>query len=247
MENQNSQNDVITLKDLFLMFKNHIVAFVAICALFLVLGIVFNAVQKPTYQSQTTIFVNYNTENQTGSSGTTLNNDYNYSKSISDTITEFITEGVVIDETVKDLRNQGINITAATLRSNLTISRKATSLIISIGYEGQSPAETQTVLNELVKNIKIEANSKDVQGNPEFRLLYNCISEVTPAKEGVQISHTLRNLAIFVVLGVVCGCAYIFIRELFNKRFKSSDEIERILQTPVIAIIPQYTLDEEVK
>ena len=244
MENQNTQNDVITLRDLFLMFKSHIVAFILICVATFALGIVFNAVQKPTYVSQTTIFVNFNSENQTGSSGNQMTSDYNYSKYISDTFVEFITEGIVIDSTVNDLRNQGINITASQLVNNLSISRNSSSLIITVKYEGLDGQTTKIVLDELVENVTIISN-KEENGNPVYRMLHGCISQITPAKTGVEISHTLRNLAIFVVLGVVLGCAYVFIRELFNNHFKSSDEIERVLQVPVIAVIPQYELEED--
>ena len=57
----------------------------------------------------------------------------------------------------------------------------------------------------------------------------------------------MRNTAIGLGAGVVLALAYVVIRELSDNTFKSTEEIERILDLPVLAGIPDYHFEDEKK
>ena len=52
-----------------------------------------------------------------------------------------------------------------------------------------------------------------------------------------------ENTIIFFAIGCVIAFVYVLLRELFDKSFKSGDDIERTLGIPVIATIPDYDID----
>ena len=68
-----------------------------------------------------------------------------------------------------------------------------------------------------------------------------CSSMSTTAKS------TTKGAAIGAGAGLVLAVIYTVIRELCDNTFKSSEEIERVLNIPVLAGIPDYHFDDEKK
>ena len=73
------------------------------------------------------------------------------------------------------------------------------------------------------------------------------LSIIDYAENGTKVSHLLRNTAIGLGAGVVLAFIYVLIRELADNSFKSTEEIERTLNLPVLAGIPDYSFDDEKK
>ena len=57
----------------------------------------------------------------------------------------------------------------------------------------------------------------------------------------------MKYTAIGLGAGVVLAFIYMVIRELSDNTFKSAEEIERLLNIPVLAGIPDYHFDDEKK
>ena len=91
------------------------------------------------------------------------------------------------------------------------------------------------------------ANTKEEDGNPKYHLLYDNLKVFSVASEGKRVSHTFRDLAIGVGTGAIAAFAYVFVRELLDNKFRSSDDVERLLNLPVLAGIPEYEFDDEKK
>jgi capsular polysaccharide biosynthesis protein len=78
------------------------------------------------------------------------------------------------------------------------------------------------------------ADTMDRQKISSVSILEKARPPHTPVKPKVTL-----NLAIGVVVGLMGGITLAFIREYFSDRFDRPEEVERFLQTPVLASIPE--------
>ena len=241
MDEQNSnvseQSRGLTFKDILFIIRKHwiaIVAFIAACTLG---GFIWSRVETPVYQSTGTMLVSYEGTN------TSVTTDYTFSNYISSTYVSVIKEPLVMD---KVAAKTGIDATK--LKNNTSVSN--TSLLIKVTYSDSDKARAQEVVQVIIDTAQEVANTTEVvngEVKPVFHLLYDNLKVFSAAQEGKKVSHTLRNTAIGLGAGVILAFIYVVIRELSDNTFKSSEEIERALDIPVLAGIPEYHFDDEKK
>lgn len=229
----------LTFKDILFIIRKHWVAIVA----FIVVGIAGGAgwafAEKrvnPVYQSSGIIMVS---PEGTGTS-TGTNTEYAFSANLTSTVVAFIKTNAVLD----NVRTEQPDFKKA----NLSVSNSTGNLMITVRYASSDPEESKAIC-QLVMNCAIEeANRKKEDGtSPVYHMLNNNLNIVDDAKKGAPVSHTTRNLAVGLGAGVVLAVLYVVIRELADNTFKSTEEIERLLNLPVLAGIPEYHFDDEKK
>ena len=222
----------LTFKELLFIIKKNIISIVIILAVFLGLGIGYNYLKAPSYKSTGTILVSYNKSNETA-----ISTSYSFSSYISDTYVLFLTEDVVLSKV-----SEKVDIPVRTLKNNLKASND--SLIITVSYTCNDPIKAQEVVDAVIDSAKEVAN-QGTKDDPKYPLLYGNLSDLSPAKVGSKVSSTVTNVVIFFAAGLVVAFVYVLLRELLDNRFKSTEDIERTLGIPVLAGIPDYTLDDE--
>ena len=250
----------LTFKDILFIIRKHWIAIVAFVAVGIIGGGVFTKVYstlRPKYTSAGTMLVSYE-----GSKDTAITTEYNFSNYITNTYVAFIKENAVLENAAEKLNNNNelnkpMKFTAGALRSNLSVS--ANSLILKVSYTASDKVDAKTIVQTIIDTASEVADSPkldedgnpilDEKGNtePKYRFLNGNLTPVSQAKDGTKVSHTLRDLAIGFGAGVVLALAYVVIRELSDNTFKSSEEIERYLNIPVLAGIPDYHFDDEKK
>ena len=257
----------LTFKDIIFIIRKHWIAIVAFVAAGLIGGMVFTKVYshvRPQYTSTGTMLVSY--ESDKSSSITT---DYNFSNYITNTYVAFIKEEAVLTKAankIKTLAEEGqvtTPVTVGQLKSNLSVS--ANSLILKVSYTASDKVDARVIVQTVIDTASEVADSpktddagniiykKDSNGNdtteaePKYRFLNGNLTPVSQAKDGSAVSHTLRDTAIGLGAGVVLAFLYVLLRELFDNTFKSSEEIERLLNLPVLAGIPDYQFEDEKK
>ena len=194
---------------------------------------------------------------------TQITTEYNFSNYITNTYVAFIKEEAVLSKAAdklnenKDLLKKPIEYTAGNLKSNLSVS--SNSLILTVSYTASDADDAKTILQTVIDTASEVADSPktdeqgnvilDSEGNPEpkYKFLNGNLTPVSEAKKGKQVSNTLRNTAIGLAAGVVAAFLYVVLRELLDNKFKSSEEVERMLGVPVLAGIPDYHFDDEKK
>ena len=261
----------LTFKDILFIIRKHWIAIVAFVAVGIIGGGVFtrvNSTLRPKYTSTGTMLVSY--ESDKSSSITT---DYNFSNYITNTYVAFIKENAVLENAAEKLNtrkenglpelNKPIKFTAGILRSNLSVS--ANSLILKVSYTASDKVDAKVIVQTIIDTASEVADSpktdengniiykKDANGNntaeaePKYRFLNGNLTPVSQAKNGAQVSHTVRDLAIGLGAGIILALGYVVVRELSDNTFKSAEEIERTLNIPVLAGIPDYHFDDEKK
>ena len=250
----------LTFKDILFIIRKHWIMIVVLIFLGAAGGFIWARVEVPTYQSTGTMLVSYDSGKDTS-----IATEYNFSNYITNTYVAFIKEDAVLREAATELNKKvenneikkPMNFTAGALKSNLSVS--ANSLILKVSYTATDPDDAKTIVQTIIDTASQVADSPktdeqgnvilDGEGNPEpkYRFLNGNLTPVSEARRGGKVSHDLRNIAIGLGAGVVLAFGYVVLREMLDNTFKSSEEIERMLNIPVLAGIPEYQFEDEKK
>ena len=233
------ENRGLTFKDILFIVRKHWIAIVAFFLCCTAGGLIWSLVEKPVYQSTGTMLVSYEGQN------TSVTTDYTFSNYISNTYVVFIKEDTVLEK-VSDKLNK--EYTVGQLRSKTSVTNS--SLVIKVSFSASNKDTAKKVVQTIIETAQEVADSTEIVDNvekPVYHLLYDNLKVLSPAKDGVKVSHTMRDIAIGAGAGVVVALIYVLMRELSDNTFKSTEEIERMLDLPVLAGIPDYHFDDEKK
>ena len=233
------ENRGLTFKDILFIIRKHWIAIVAFIMVGIAGGAVWAGLEKvvvPVYQSSGIIMVSPDESGKT----TSVSTDYTFSNNLTNTVVAFIKTNAVLDNVRKDEPNFS--------KANLSVSNQSGNLMITVKYSSRDPEESKKMCQAVMSAACEEADRKKDDGTtPVYHMLNGNLNIVDDAKKGSIISHTMRDLAIGVGAGVVLALLYVVIRELSDNTFKSPEEIERTLNIPVLAGIPDYHFDDEKK
>jgi len=229
----------LTFRDILFILKKHWIAIIIFIFLGGAAGFTWTKVQQtisPVYQSTGIIMVS----TETSSSQSPASADYTLANNLTNTVVAFIKTNAVLDN---------VKAVQPDFKSNkLTVTNTTGNLMITVKYSSKNPSESKVMVDTVMECAVTEANRLRTEDNkPVYHMLNDNLNIVDTAKEGKQISHTVRNLALGLGAGVVAAFLYVFIREMLDNTFKSSEEIERSLNIPVLAGIPDYHFDDEKK
>ena len=237
--NAGEESRSLTFRDILFILRKHWIAIVIFIFLGGAAGFTWTKVQQtvsPVYQSTGIIMVS---PESTGTTQTT-NTDYTLANNLTNTVVSFIKTNSVLDHVREEQPDFSIK--------NLSVSNTSGNLMVTVKYSSKDPTVSKDMVNCVMESAIKEANRlKEEDNKPVYHMLNDNLNIVDKAKNGTQISHTTRNLALGLGAGVVVAFLYVFIREMLDNTFKSSEEIERSLNIPVLAGIPDYHFDDEKK
>ena len=229
----------LTFKDILFIIRKHWIAIVAFIVVGVAGGAVWAGLEKkvnPVFQSSGIIMVS--PEQKEGAATST---DYTFSNNLTNTVVAFIKTNAVLDPVKAAQPNFK--------KSNLSVSNTTGNLMISVKYSSKDKEESKVICQAILNAATTEADAikEGTTNTPKYHMLNGNLNIVDDAKDGVAVTHTTRDLAVGLGAGVVLALAYVVIRELSDNTFKSSEEIERYLNIPVLAGIPDYHFDDEKK
>lgn len=147
------------------------------------------------------------------------------------TYKEFIVSDLVLDEVLKDLT---LDMSYAELRETITLSSTTSSVIVTVEVVNESPEMAALIADKLVKNsIEIAADYIFLKDRVKQML-----EPVAPSIDNPSSPNKVLNIIISFLIGVILALGIVFIKELFNNKFKSTTEMEKYLNINVIAAVP---------
>ncbi|HRJ70612.1 MAG TPA: polysaccharide biosynthesis tyrosine autokinase [Terrimicrobiaceae bacterium] len=150
----------------------------------------------------------------------------------------------------KQLREQ-IQVLRRTLEANLNIAEESLKSLeekLSLSRDGQQESKTRASTYYEAKNNYIQA--KRLLEAAEVRLQTERLQRSMPQSpvtiwERAEISdipakpNILLNMALGVVVGLVFGVGLAFFIEYLDTSVKTMEDVEQLLQVPVLAVIPK--------
>jgi capsular polysaccharide biosynthesis protein len=230
---QQQPEEGLTFRKLLSIIRRHWIAIVAFLVVGTAGGFIWSRVETPAYTSTGTMLVSYE-------GASSISTDYTFSNYISNTYVKIIKEDLIMNKVAEKT-----NIPAGTLKSNTSVSNN--SLVIDVSYTDADKAKAKEICQTIIETTQEVANTVDEADKPVYHLLYDNLKVFSAASEGRRASHTVRDIAIGIGAGAAVAFLYVLVRELLDNKFRSRDDIERLLNLPVLAGIPEYQFDDEEK
>lgn len=141
-----------------------------------------------------------------------------------------IKSDTVIDKVIKNLK---LNMTYEQLVGAITVTPVNSTQVIEISMIGSDPSDCKDIVAEVVKVAKPIISDTVETGSVKD------ISKSSIANNGYPVGPSAsKNAVLAAFLGFALFMMIIIIKEFFNKKFKSEDDIDTVLNLPVIGIIP---------
>lgn len=176
---------------------------------------------KPKYEANNQVLVNQKEKNNEYMAQEVQSN-----LQLVNTYAEILKSPRIIDDVAK----KDSKYSSSQIKSMLDITSQSDSQILTINVKNGSKADAENVANEIAQVFK-----KDM---PKIMSIDN-VSVLSKADgTATKVSPNLiQNLAIGLILGLILGMVIIVIKELFDKRIKTEEDVERELDIPVLGSI----------
>ncbi|MCP3739696.1 YveK family protein [Rossellomorea sp. BNER] len=218
--------ETISLRELLNTLKKRLSLIVIITALAtMVSGLISFFVLTPVYQSSTQLLVNQSKSEQPAynlqeiQSNLQLINTYNV----------IMKSPAILDKVVSNL---DLKMTSNELNEKITVQSEEDSQVVNVSVQDEDPQKAADIANETVAVFKEEIVKIMNVDN---------VSVLSKAEVGENVSpikpKPLLNIAIALVVGLMTGVGLAFLLEYFDNTIKTEQDIEKILELPVLASV----------
>lgn len=225
----------LDLKELFNVFWERKVEFIAIIIAFIIIGLAYSFfVVEPKYTSYTTLLLTQ-VNNKTDDESITQT-DLTLNSKLVSTYRELIGSPTVLREVIDSLNIQ--DVTESELKNSIKVSAIADTEIIKIAVTNDNPNNAEMIANKIA-----EVFSDKIADIYKINNVY-VVDKAEPNNVPSNINHT-KDIVIFMFIGIVIACGYVLLANMLDNTIKSEADIEKITGLKVLASIPDY--DTEAK
>lgn len=225
MENSKDEN-LIDLRKVFSILYHNILAITTITVLCAVLGFVISAFAlKPTYSASAKMIVN-NSKQQT--SQTITYSDLTAATNLVDTYSVILKSHSVLQKVITDLN---LDCDYNQLAKAITIEAEGTTQVMHISVLN---SDRDTALKIAQKIVELAPSAiMNATDSGSVKTVDEPWSDPNPVSP-----NKAQNAAVAAVLGFVVSIAIIALRETLNNKFKSVEDLQKVLDLPVLGVIP---------
>jgi len=135
---------------------------------------------------------------------------------------------------VDDLKKEGkapADLAPKELSKKISVNLRGDTRVIEIKVEDQNPANAVIYANKVADVFKIKA--KELMKVENIEIIDRAIYPDQPVKP-----QKVRNVAIAFFIGLMAGMGLAFFLEYIDNTIKTSEDVAKYLEVPVIGIIP---------
>ena len=221
------------LKDYFRIFKRRLWIVLLVTIITAAGTAVYNyCFMKNIYESSTTIYVG----KSTGDTTEINYNDVLMGQYLVKDYREIATSRGVSYQIVSELKQQGKlakDFDPWSLTKKITVILKGETRIIEIKVQDVIPERSRDLANKAAQVLKIKI--KELMKIDNVEIIDNAI---LPAKDNPAKPDRKRNIIISVFFGIIAGSGLILLIEYLDNTIKTSEDVKRFLELPVIGTIP---------
>ncbi len=176
---------------------------------------------KPEYEANTQVLVNQKEKNSE-----LMAQEVQSNIQLVNTYSEILKSPRILDEVAKKNKKYS----ASDIKGMLTVTTQAESQILNVNVENGSKKDAEKVANDIA-NV-FSDKMPDIMNVDNVSVLSSAkgtASKVSP--------NLLLNLAIGLILGLILSLIVIVLKEMFDKRIKTEEDIEKELNIPVLGSI----------
>ena len=190
-------------------------------------GVVSFFIMEPVYEASSTLYISKKTDEKADLAysdvllGAQLVKDYR----------EIAKSRLVISEAVKELGIEGKSPEAFSKKVNVAL--KNDTRIIQICAQDENPEMAARIANSVSQVFRSKV--AEIMKIENVQIIDAAVVPQSPVKPDRKI-----NLAISFILGLMAGCGIVFAAEYLDRTVKSPEDVKRLVDLPVIGIIPEF-------
>jgi capsular exopolysaccharide synthesis family protein len=222
------------LKDYVRILRAHWLGVVLLILVGLGGAVLYNVTQPKVYQASATGIVSLGKTSSTSdaSIGDSL------AKSKATSYAAIATSTKTAERVVK---NTGSSESAGALLSSITVSQPLDTALITVDARSTDPEKAAQLANDWVTALSQEVAQLEGVDPATDKAGLRLLSYGSSQGASQVLPRTNLNLALGFLLGLLLGFAYALIRHQFDRRLRSSEEVEKRFGVPVIGLVPQST------
>ena len=224
----------IDLKEIIGVFWEKKITIILLMAIFMVIGFIYSSFfVVPKYSASTTLVL---AQSASKEDGTITTNDVTLNSKLISTYSGLLESSKVTRQVISNL---GIDDSEASIKNNVSVSAETGTDIIKITVKNTDPEKAADIANEMA--VVFAEEVKRLYGMDNINTLD--VAEPSEAPSNVNLTKTI---IIFGVIGAVIGVGYVFVLFMLDNSIKSSEDIEKAMDIPVLANIPVYETDTKI-
>lgn len=182
---------------------------------------------KPTYQASISVVIGGNKEESSSNTNQTYNDVMMYQKLVK-TYSEFVKTRSVAEDAIEKLN---LDKTPAALLDMVSVAPKGDTEFLTITVKSKDAYEARDIANQVAKSLK--DITKDIKKVDNVQLVDDALLPSGPVSP-----KPLLNIAIALILGLFVSVGIVFLIEYLDNTVKDTDELEKLLEVPVLGAIP---------
>ncbi|MFG6496231.1 Wzz/FepE/Etk N-terminal domain-containing protein [Fictibacillus sp. UD] len=226
--------ETISLKDIAHTLRKRIMLISLIAAVAVaVSGIISYFILTPVYQASTQILVNQ----KTGQQPTLDANQIRTNVDIINTYSVIIKSPTILDKVVE---NYNLQQSTESLMGKITVNSEQNAQVFNLTIQDEDPAQAVLIANAISETFSEEVPT--IMNVDNVKVLSPAVLKDNPSPIKPK---PLLNIAIALVVGIMAGVGIAFLLEYLDNTIKTEEDIQTVLQLPVLGVIPKIMVEDE--
>lgn len=223
----------IDLKEFVMLFWDRKVSIILITIIFMLIGIIYSVgFVTPKYTSSTTLLL-ATSESANSKTNTITTSDITLNSKLVSTYSELVKSKNVTRQVISNL---GIDETEDELRNSITVSSVKDTELIKISVTDKNATNAYNIANEIAKVFTQKVS--EIYNINNVQVLDQAEISSVPS----NINHT-KDVIMFTFVGLFVAIVFVLVANMLDTTIKSSEEVEKLCNVPVIASIPLYSFE----
>ncbi len=189
----------------------------------------------PLYTATATLYVN---SNSTTVSQNISISDIDTGRELVTLYSEFIESDTVLEQVANAVSNDtDMMFTADMIKGMISSGGVNETALMAVTVTSPSPELSQIIANA-VADIAPDRITEFMEGSSVKVVDYAKLPEA-PSSPNV-----MKNTAMGFLLGLVVSLGIIFVMELMDTRIKNEDDLKKLLDYPILGVIPEIVVEE---
>ncbi|MGE5328464.1 MAG: YveK family protein [Deltaproteobacteria bacterium] len=219
------------LKEYIRVLQKRLLLIMVVCFFFTAAAVFVNKYFfKNIFEADTSLYVGKQATDQNA----LLYNDLLIGQSLVKDYRELAKSRIISQSVVDALKKEGkapANLDPQQLSRKISVNLKGETRIIEITIEDQSPANAVIYANKVADIFKVKA--KELMKVENIEIIDRAIYPDKPVKP-----QKTRNIVITFLVGLMAGIGLAFFLEYIDNTLKTSEDVAKYLQIPIIGVIP---------
>lgn len=193
----------------------------------LIVGIAYTFyIAKPVYQSDTSVYIGKNAENQPIS---VIYDDVLLNDRLVKDYRELVKSRLVSGEVMKEMNLT--DVTYSQIAGKLNVTSKEDTHLIVITVTDVDPEFSRDLADKVAEVFKKKA--VEIMKVENIQIIDKAVVPSIPVKP-----NKIINIAISLMIGLIAGLSFVLLIEYFNDTIKTPGDITKYIQISVIGTIP---------